>query len=169
MLCRNLDLSRRMGGAGWDRRLGNIPGYHLNETQLPVSWATIKCEKQKTAFSNPDPFVHDTFTIWRFIEYDVGIIAASLPSLKPLFKRVLNGTRGTTPSGPNKLRYSIRPEPSDDEMPLEGYHGKAGNSVAISSKRSLPVWRPTSGNNSSESIRTLEPNAVLVETKWRVS
>ena len=93
--------------------------------------AIIKSEKQKTAFSDPDPFVHDTFTIWRFIEYDVGIITASLPSLKPLSKRVLNGTRGTTPSGPNKLWYSICPEPSDDEVPLEEYHRKIGNLVAI--------------------------------------
>jgi hypothetical protein len=115
--------------------------------------------------------VHDTFTIWRFIEYDVGIIAASLPSLKPIFKRILVGTRGTIASGhktPNKLRYTLRPEPQDDEVPLENF-GKIGNSVEVSSKGTHPAWKSGDGNNSAESVRTLEPGAVLVETKWRVS
>jgi hypothetical protein len=134
--------------------------------------AIVKSEKQKTALQNPDPYVYDTFTIWRFIEFNVGIIAASLPSLKTLFKRVLNGTRCTSASGlhtQNRLRYSVRPEPQDDEMPLEDY-GKIGNSFEVSSKGTLPLCRPKSGNhNSEERVRTLEPHAVFVETKWRVS
>jgi hypothetical protein len=131
--------------------------------------AIVKSEKQKTALQEPDPYVYDIFTIWRFIEFDVG---ASLPSLKPLFKRILNGTRCTSASGlqtRNRLRYSVRPEPQDDEVPLEDY-GKIGYSVEVSSKGTFPAWRPPmGGNHSEESVRTLEPHAVLVETKWRVS
>ena len=133
--------------------------------------AIIKSEKQKTALIDPDPYIDDTFTMWRFIEYDVGIIVASLPSLKPLFKHILhNGTRGTTVSSGhqivNKVRCSMRNKVADDdEVPLENYKG-VGNSVEVSS--GLPKT-PVDGKGSEESVRPFGSNAIFVDTKWRVS
>ncbi|CAN9151547.1 unnamed protein product [Alternaria sp. RS040] len=133
--------------------------------------AIIKSEKQKTALTDPDPYVHDTFTMWRFIEYDVGIIVASLPSLKPLFKHILNnGTRGTTANSGhqvvNKVRYSIRNKiVDDDEIPLENHAG-VGNSCEVSS--GIPRT-PVDGRSSVESARPVQSNAIFVDTKWHVS
>ncbi|CAN9155637.1 unnamed protein product [Alternaria alternata] len=131
----------------------------------------IKSEKQKTALIDPDPYVHDTFTMWRFIEYDVGIIVASLPSLKPLFKHILNnGTRGTTANSGhqvvNKVRYSIRTKVvDDDEIPLENRTG-VGNSCEVSS--GMPTT-PMDDRSSVESVRPVQSNAIFVDTKWHVS
>ncbi|KAB2101376.1 hypothetical protein AG0111_0g10449 [Alternaria gaisen] len=133
--------------------------------------AIIKSEKQKTALTDPDPYVHDTFTMWRFIEYDVGIIVASLPSLKPLFKHILNdGTRGTTANSGHqvvkKVRYSIRTKiVDDDEIPLENHAG-VGNSCEVSS--GMPRT-PVDGRSSVESARPVQSNAIFVDTKWHVS
>ena len=134
--------------------------------------AIIKSEKQKTALIDPDVYVLDTFTMWRSIEYYVGILVASLPSLKPLFKHVLNnGTRGATGNSglqrQSKLRYSIRGNKlaDDDEVPLETYR-EIGNSVEVSS--GLPKT-PVEGKSSEDSVRPLEPNTIFVDTKWRVS
>ncbi|KAF7676811.1 hypothetical protein GT037_005023 [Alternaria burnsii] len=129
--------------------------------------AIIKSEKQKTALTDPDPYVHDTFTMWRFIEYDVGIIVASLPSLKPLFKHILNnGTRGTTANSGHqvvkKVRYSIRTKiVDDDEIPLENHAG-VGNSCEVSS--GMPRT-PVDGRSSVESARPVQSNAIFVDTK----
>ena len=133
--------------------------------------AIIKSEKQKTALTDPDPYVHDTFTMWRFIEYDVGIVVASLPSLKPLFKHILNnGTRGTTANSGhqvvNKVRYSIRTKVvDDDEIPLENHTGVV-NSCEVSS--GMPRT-PVDGRSSVESVRPVQSNAIFVDTKWHVS
>ncbi|RYN28419.1 hypothetical protein AA0112_g7563 [Alternaria arborescens] len=133
--------------------------------------AIIKSEKQKTALTDPDPYVHDTFTMWRFIEYDVGIVVASLPSLKPLFKHILNnGTGGTTANSRhqvvNKVRYSVRNKVvDDDEIPLENHTG-VGNSCEVSS--GMPRT-PVDGRSSVESVRPVQSNAIFVDTKWHVS
>ncbi|KAF2822485.1 hypothetical protein CC86DRAFT_396723 [Ophiobolus disseminans] len=55
----------------------------------------VKSQKQKAALYNPDQYVYDSFTIWWIIEYNVGMIAASLPALKPLFRRALETARST--------------------------------------------------------------------------
>jgi hypothetical protein len=39
---------------------------------------------------------HDTYSIWNFIELHLGIIAASLPALKPLFAQFFDTIRGAT-------------------------------------------------------------------------
>jgi len=44
---------------------------------------------------NPEPLIHDSYAIWSFIELDTGIIAASLPALKPLFNKFFDTMRST--------------------------------------------------------------------------
>ena len=47
-------------------------------------------------FGVPEPYIYDTYSIWNFIELDVGIIAASLPALKPLLSWFRDTARGLT-------------------------------------------------------------------------
>jgi hypothetical protein len=47
--------------------------------------AGIIRQLSSSQFGVLEPYVYDTCSIWNFIELDMGIIAASLPALKPLF------------------------------------------------------------------------------------
>jgi hypothetical protein len=102
--------------------------------------------------------------MWRFIEYDVGIIVASLPSLKPLFKHVLNnGTRGSTANSglqrQSRLRCSIKNKlADDDEVPLEEYV-EIGSEVEVSSGSPKML---VEGKNSEESVRPFGSKALFV-------
>lgn len=53
----------------------------------------IKAHAQMTAMSTPDAAFENSFQIWYMLELCLGILAASLPTLKPLFAAVLDGTR----------------------------------------------------------------------------
>ncbi|OAG02010.1 uncharacterized protein CC84DRAFT_1046309, partial [Paraphaeosphaeria sporulosa] len=62
---------------------------------LSLGWfacaaAIVKAAQQYTVLDDPDWTVHDSFNVWNYIELTVGIIAASLPALKPLFHWALN-------------------------------------------------------------------------------
>ncbi|XPS73004.1 hypothetical protein M3J09_005158 [Ascochyta lentis] len=124
--------------------------------------AIVKAGIQKTVFADPDPFVHDRFTLWRFIEFDVGIIAASLPALKPMFNWFLGAARGLTtrtprPTGaPNSLGYQKQSERSDKGIVLDEYSRRATNTVSISSRPpNTNVWSGGTAKNSDESILPL--------------
>lgn len=132
--------------------------------------AIVKAVIQKTVFQNPDPFVHDTFTLWRFIEFDVGIIAASLPALKPLFNWCLGAARSLTTKtqrntgAPNSLGYQKQSEHSDKGIVLNEYNSKTANTVRISSRpQNGNLWTIGQAKDSDESIlplhNTLEEKA----------
>ncbi|OAP64509.1 hypothetical protein AYL99_00481 [Fonsecaea erecta] len=66
----------------------------------------IKTVKQAHALADPDWTYHDAFFMWNNIEFNIGILAASLPSLRPLFAKVLGVTQKfTTSSGRNRANY----------------------------------------------------------------
>ncbi|KAI6836183.1 hypothetical protein KC340_g5004 [Hortaea werneckii] len=48
-----------------------------------------KARTQTTFMDNPDPYWHDGFMVWNMVELCLGILAASLPALKPLFSSIL--------------------------------------------------------------------------------
>ncbi|KAI7090094.1 hypothetical protein KC356_g1820 [Hortaea werneckii] len=48
-----------------------------------------KAQTQTTFMDNPDPYWHDRFMVWNMVELCLGILAASLPALKPLFSSIL--------------------------------------------------------------------------------
>ncbi|KAI7538355.1 hypothetical protein KC331_g10412 [Hortaea werneckii] len=48
-----------------------------------------KAQTQTTFMDNPDPYWHDGFMVWNMVELCLGILAASLPALKPLFSSIL--------------------------------------------------------------------------------
>ncbi|MCJ1316300.1 hypothetical protein MMC15_001621 [Xylographa vitiligo] len=58
----------------------------------------IKLSIQINILSTPDQTRDDSYNIWNSIELSVGIIAACLPSLRPLFKNLLETTRSYTGS-----------------------------------------------------------------------
>jgi len=53
----------------------------------------IKAHLQLTAIQTPDSAFKNSFQVWYMLELCLGILAASLPTLKPLFAAVLDGTR----------------------------------------------------------------------------
>ncbi|EOD50312.1 putative phosphatidylserine decarboxylase protein [Neofusicoccum parvum UCRNP2] len=61
--------------------------------------AIVKCVKQWNVLEDPDWTVHNSFNVWNYIELNIGIIAASLPALKPLFNWFLETARAITSSG----------------------------------------------------------------------
>lgn len=48
-----------------------------------------KAQTQTTFMDDPDPYWHDGFMVWNMVELCLGILAASLPALKPLFSSIL--------------------------------------------------------------------------------
>jgi hypothetical protein len=63
----------------------------------------IKAYKQYRVFEDPDWTVEDSFNVWGFIEMTVGVIAGSLPTLKPLFHRFFETVTAITSGGRTKL------------------------------------------------------------------
>ena len=61
----------------------------------------MKVRLNKTILSDPNRFIYDGYSMWNFVELDLGIIAGSLPSIKPLLNRFLNAARRLT-NGPSK-------------------------------------------------------------------
>lgn len=53
----------------------------------------LKARLQLAVYGTPDPGFENSFSIWYMLELCLGILAASLPTLKPLFAAVLDGTR----------------------------------------------------------------------------
>jgi hypothetical protein len=53
----------------------------------------IKAHLQVTVIETPDSAFENKFQIWYMLELCLGVLAASLPTLKPLFAAVLDGTR----------------------------------------------------------------------------
>lgn len=53
----------------------------------------VKAVKQANFFDEPDPLWHNEFNVWNMIELCVGITAASLPALRPLFAQILASTK----------------------------------------------------------------------------
>ena len=68
---------------------------------LSLGWfacaaATVKAVLQFNVLNDLDWTVHNSFNVWNYIELTVGIIAASLPTLKPLFNWFLETARAIT-------------------------------------------------------------------------
>lgn len=93
-----------------------------------------------STFTDSEPWVHDTYAIWNFIELDMGIIAASLPATKPLLSRFYDTarslTRGTKASGFNSNIANVyirQPHPPETEgFDMTPY--KSDHSIRISAQ-----------------------------------
>jgi hypothetical protein len=143
--------------------------------------AIVKAEIQKTFFQDSDPYVEDRFTLWRTIEMDVGLIAASLPALKPLFNWFLGAARSLTTraprdsSSPTMLGYQKQSKNVDKGIALDVYNSRTVNEAGTSFKaRNGNTWSIGAAKNSDESILPLHnaeenPGTILVTRDIRVS
>lgn len=122
----------------------------------------MKVRLNKTILSDPNRFIFDGYSMWNFIELDVGIIAGSLPAIKPLLSRFLNAARGFTsdPSkcsmpGDRKTTGYYRHE-SEHEISLVDYGRSGVTAVEISaqtpSSRDKAVWGLNRASSSEDSI-----------------
>jgi hypothetical protein len=138
-----------------------------------ASVAAITKQYNAHQFRNPEPYIRDAYSIWNFIELDIGIIAASLPTLKPLFSCFYDTARGLTrPTkrsgfGSGRVRgYEKRP--SFPDVALEEYKSE----LSVNDRCKI---KTTSGASmgSEESILSLEQrpsasNAITVTSEVHV-
>jgi hypothetical protein len=124
----------------------------------------MKARLNKTILSDPNRFIYDGYSMWNFVELDVGIIAGSLPSIKPLFNKFLDAARGLT-SGPSKssglddrnmFGYQRHAEPSDGDLALVDYGDTGKPTVRGSAQPPDPtgqaVWGMERATSSEDSI-----------------
>ncbi|RMZ75160.1 hypothetical protein DV737_g5426, partial [Chaetothyriales sp. CBS 132003] len=66
----------------------------------------VKTIYQAHVLKDPDWTFHDNFFMWNNIEFNIGIFAASLPALRPLFTTILGAAQRFTSSGSrNRQQY----------------------------------------------------------------
>ncbi|KAF2743854.1 hypothetical protein M011DRAFT_450395 [Sporormia fimetaria CBS 119925] len=62
----------------------------------------IRATVFNSILNDPRRFIHEKYSMWNYVELTVGIIAGSLPALKPLFGAVLNVAKGMTTGSRSK-------------------------------------------------------------------
>ncbi|PKY07396.1 hypothetical protein P168DRAFT_315906 [Aspergillus campestris IBT 28561] len=79
--------------------------------------AIVKAVLQSRIFKEPDSFRECNYLIWNCAELNIGIVAASFPTIKPLMKRVLGSTLNLT-GGASGSRYGKRSATISSSQPL---------------------------------------------------
>jgi hypothetical protein len=106
-------------------------------------------------FKKAEPWIDDSYTMWNFTEMYAGIIAASLPGMKPLFAWFYDTALSRRPGNsayktPNTLGYRRQTHPSDREaFALEPY--AEGQTVQVTTKEKSE-WEMERAKCSEESI-----------------
>ncbi|OJJ66123.1 hypothetical protein ASPBRDRAFT_49204 [Aspergillus brasiliensis CBS 101740] len=91
----------------------------------------VKIVAQVNVLKEQNMYRHDTFMIWNCAELNVAILAACLPSLKPLLKSILDGTRSLTTGRRNTYAY---------RYDTQGYYVQRSTDIAM---KSMPRVPPT--------------------------
>jgi len=99
--------------------------------------AIVKTNIQTHVLSNHDSYRNDTYSIWNIVELCVGILAASLPALRPLFRSILettktyggsrrttNGVTGLEIGSARRCYYMRDHRIALDSLPHNSIHGK---------------------------------------------
>ncbi|KAL5461630.1 hypothetical protein PMIN06_002126 [Paraphaeosphaeria minitans] len=167
---------------------------------LSLGWfacaaAIVKAALQYTLFNESDWTVHDSFNVWNYIELTVGIIAASLPTLKPLFHRALHTasalsctspTQGATKPSPYGLGYHNMGSQDDNAIQMHAIrstgHAKdeslrpysvqvSTQGSQISGKADKDAWDIVNAQDSTESIKAIKmgPKDIMMTTEVRFS
>ncbi|PVH82004.1 hypothetical protein DL98DRAFT_514370 [Cadophora sp. DSE1049] len=89
----------------------------------------VKTTIQVKVFSDLDNTRDDKYTIWNAIELYVGLLAASLPALRPLFKSMLDlRTRATASSNAQRHKYYMQEDGIGmNSLPGQGTRGSKYN------------------------------------------
>ncbi|CAK3762506.1 hypothetical protein AC579_1709 [Lecanosticta acicola] len=69
----------------------------------------VKTVKQHSFFQEKDPTWHNSFNVWHMTELCVGILASSLPALRPLFDKILKGSKHALSGSWPGSKYSKNP------------------------------------------------------------
>jgi hypothetical protein len=107
-----------------------------------------------------EPWIDDSYTMWNFTEMYTGIIAASLPGVKPLFSWFYDTALSRRPGNssayksPNTLGYRKQSHPYDREtFALEPY--AEGQTVQVTTlPKEKTEWDMEHAKSSEESILT---------------
>lgn len=104
----------------------------------------IKAVKQWHVLSELDWTVSDSFNVWNYIEFTVGIVAASLPTLKPIFNWFLETARtfttggrsrgGSYKAGSKSRGYQNKTEQWSKNIAMNSYPSKGAESSSTSSQ-----------------------------------
>ncbi|OOF94013.1 hypothetical protein ASPCADRAFT_52348 [Aspergillus carbonarius ITEM 5010] len=84
----------------------------------------VKIISQVRVLKEQNMYRHDTFMIWNCAELNVAILAACLPSIKPLLKSILDGTRSLTSGRRNGTAYRYN---------TQGYYVQHSTDIALKS------------------------------------
>lgn len=170
---------------------------------LSLGWfacaaAIIKAVQQWNVLTDPDWTVRDSFNVWNYIEFTIGIIAASLPSLKPLFNWFYDTARAITSGGRTKasgykasgykgvgsLGYHKQSENSSKSIALHSMNSKGDSTprgpynVRITTHPTgladKEAWDMMNAKNSDESILPLQnpehnPHGIVMTREVRIS
>jgi hypothetical protein len=82
--------------------------------------AIVKTVLQSKIFTDPDFTFHDSFSVWNNVELHVGIIAACLPALRPLFSALLDGAKALTTRRPGSSTARQHPYYIQDDSTGRG-------------------------------------------------
>jgi hypothetical protein len=169
---------------------------------LSLGWfacaaAIVKAVQQFHVLEDLDWTYRDSFNIWNYVEFTIGILAASLPTLKPLFNWALDTARAITSAGrthgsglrgtkgANSLGYHKQSEVSSKSVELQSMASKGDSQrspyeVEISGKKGpsgiaeRDLWETERGKSSEESILPLQhpdagKNRIVRTTEVHVS
>ena len=103
-------------------------------------------------FSDPDSTRDDRYSIWNAIELYVGLLAASLPALRPLFKSMLDlRTRATSSSNAQRHKYYMQEDAIGmNSLPGQTRGSKYNVRVTTRSQPTKSVLGRSSHNTQSE-------------------
>jgi len=94
---------------------------------IAVGAAAVKVRAQMTYLTNPDRLYHDRLEVWAAVELYFGILAASLPTLKPLIAAFLSTARGSHKTSSHNVR---RLKPFQAANPNASPNGKQFSSIS---------------------------------------
>jgi len=102
--------------------------------------AIVKEDLLSRFFDNKDNYFNNAFLIWNDVELNVGILAACLPTLRPLFAFLLetasairsSGLRGRSGSGARGRYYAHPDDVKLGSVPSRSTLGKQGYGVTVS-------------------------------------
>jgi hypothetical protein len=155
----------------------------------------IKAVQQWHVLTDPDWTVDDSFNVWNYIEFTIGIIAASLPSLKPLFNWFYESALAFTTRISKNSGYRTSAYKAGASLGYQKQQSDGSSSIALHSftnkdvtrdpynvqVTSVPTgradkeaWDMMNAKNSDESIRPLKENVpkqngILMTKEVRIS
>ncbi|KAF2205511.1 hypothetical protein GQ43DRAFT_362224 [Delitschia confertaspora ATCC 74209] len=95
--------------------------------------AIVKAIQQWHALEEPDWTVNDSFNLWNFIELTIGIIAACLPALKPLFNWFLETARAFTTGQGRTTGYNKNGYKNGASLGYQKHSDRSSKSIGMNS------------------------------------